>query len=73
MNNNRNRKYTNTWKLLNEKLLKTEIKVEIKDFLQQNKSECTTYQNIIQSESNSKNQVQNTKCPPKLEKNYNAI
>ena len=48
-NNINNRKPTFTWKmnntLLNDSLVKDEIKKETKDFLEFNKNEATTYPN----------------------------
>jgi hypothetical protein len=47
---NNNIKPTFTWKLnntlLNDNLVKEEIKKEIKDFLEFNKNEATTYPNL---------------------------
>jgi hypothetical protein len=49
-NNINNRKPTFTWKLnntlLNDSLVKDEIKKEIKDVLEFNENEATTYQNL---------------------------
>ena len=49
-NNINNRKPTFTWKLnntlLNDTLVKEEIKKEIKDFLEFNENEATTYPNL---------------------------
>jgi hypothetical protein len=49
-NNINNRKPTFTWKLnntlLNDSLIKDEIKKEIKDFLEFNENEATTYPNL---------------------------
>jgi hypothetical protein len=50
LNNKRNRKYSNTWRL-NNTLLKNqwmteEIREEIKKFLESNENENTTYQNL---------------------------
>jgi len=49
-NNNNDRKPTYTWKLnnalLNDNLLKEEIKKEIKDFLEFNENEDTTFPNL---------------------------
>jgi hypothetical protein len=49
-NNKNNRKPTYTWKLnntlLNDNFVKEEIKEEIKDFLESNESEGTTYPNL---------------------------
>ena len=49
-NNINNRKPTFTWKLnntlLNDSLVKDEIKKEIKDFLEFNENEATTYPNL---------------------------
>jgi hypothetical protein len=51
LNSNKNKgKYTHTWKLnnalLNDNLLKEEIKKEIKDFLEFNEDKDTSYQNL---------------------------
>lgn len=50
LNNRNNRKPTNLWKLnnsiLNDHLVKEEIRKEIEDLLQFNKNECTTYPNL---------------------------
>ena len=48
--NRNNRKPTYTWKLnntlLNDTLVKEELKKEIKDFLEHNENENTTYPNL---------------------------
>jgi hypothetical protein len=52
-NNINNRKPTFTWKLnntlLNDSLVKVEIKTELKDFLEFNENEATTYPNLWES------------------------
>jgi hypothetical protein len=49
-NNKNNRKPTYTWKLnntlLSDNLVKEEIRKEIKDFLEFNENEATTYPNL---------------------------
>ena len=65
-NNINNRKPTFTWKLknmlLNDTLVKEGIKKEIKDFLEFNENEATTYPNLLHNESISKRETHSSEC-----------
>ena len=67
-NSNRNKiKPTYTWKLnnilLNDNLVKKEIRNEIKDFLGFNENKGTTYPNVLgHNESNAKKKTNRSEC-----------
>jgi len=65
-NNKNNRKVTYSWKLnnalLNDNLVKEEIKKEIKDFLEFNENERTTNNLMRQNESNAKRKTHSSEC-----------
>ena len=62
-----NRKPTHTWKLnnylLNDKLIREEIKKETKDFLEFNENDATTYLNLLDTnESSPKRKTHSSEC-----------
>ena len=64
----KNRKRTNTWKL-NNMLLKnqwvnSELKEEIRKYVETNENENTTFQNLRCSKSSSKRKVYSNTCLP---------
>jgi hypothetical protein len=77
-NNKNNRKQTSTWKLkntlLNDTLVMEEIMKEIKDFLEFNESEATTYTYLLQhNESILKRKTHSSEClQKKLERAYTS-